>query len=181
MKSWRRFILAFSFFVGVLAFAGAVLWAIAGAGLYGSPVAGINNTDKMLLLLVLMCGPMAVLPSTIVEHRFSNWGGSSLATLSFVPILCVCLSAVQSLDTPAGSLSYATATVWLCVGAPNFALGSSLLLSNAEKSGVLLVVWLIELPLAVILTVYYAWYTDLWHLALRFLDRFLHWIAPFFV
>jgi hypothetical protein len=61
--------------LGILELAGAALWCIAGAGIYGSPLAGMDSRELIKVLLFLLVGSLSVLPAAILA-RYRPWWGS---------------------------------------------------------------------------------------------------------
>jgi hypothetical protein len=56
---------------GVVELAGAALWCVAGAGIYGSPLEGMSDDQLAKVWLFLAVGPLSVLPAalTMLWHR----------------------------------------------------------------------------------------------------------------
>ena len=54
--------------LGILELTGAVLWCIAGAGIYGSPLVGMSGGELMKVLAFLLAGPVSVLPAAMLAR-----------------------------------------------------------------------------------------------------------------
>lgn len=50
---------------GVFELAGAALWCVAGAGIYGSPLEGMSDAELAKAWLFLAVGPFSVLPAAL--------------------------------------------------------------------------------------------------------------------
>lgn len=61
--------------LGVLAFLGTALWCVGGAGMYGSPLAGISGKELVKVWAFLLVGPLSILPAAILAIHRPRWGG----------------------------------------------------------------------------------------------------------
>jgi hypothetical protein len=69
--------------VGLIGFVGSVYWAIAGAGMYGSPLTGRSEWITSVVLF-LLSGPMALFPLAILAIWQRRWAGWLLVLSSFI-------------------------------------------------------------------------------------------------
>jgi len=69
--------------LGLIGFVGSVFWAIAGAGIYGSPLQGPRSWITAVMLF-LLTGPMALLPLAILGIWHRRWAGRLLLLASLV-------------------------------------------------------------------------------------------------
>ena len=68
VRKGRQILLAVSTLIGVFALLGAGWFTVAGAGMFGSPFAG-DTYFNATLMLVLICGPLTILPSGFAIHN----------------------------------------------------------------------------------------------------------------
>jgi hypothetical protein len=61
--------------LGILELTGAVLWCIAGAGIYGSPLVGMDSRELIKVWAFLFAGSLSVLPAAILACYWPRWGG----------------------------------------------------------------------------------------------------------
>lgn len=66
--------------LGVLELLGAGLWCLAGAGIYGSPLAEMSEGDLLHVWAFLLVGPFAVLPFAVCALWRPAWGAVGLLT-----------------------------------------------------------------------------------------------------
>lgn len=59
---------------GIVEFLVAALWCLAGAGIYGSPLAIFRGQELMHVLAFLSAGPFSVLPAAILALWQPRWG-----------------------------------------------------------------------------------------------------------
>lgn len=79
-------LLDFATWLGVITFIGGLLWMFAGAGIYGSPLGGLSAPwDRpgakwaFWILLVVICGPLALLPCALLERGWPRAGAIAMA------------------------------------------------------------------------------------------------------
>src|SRR5581483_10649089 len=64
---------------GVVELVCAALWCVAGAGVYGSPLAGMDDAELTKVWLFLTVGPFSVLPAALVMFWRRRLGAAWLA------------------------------------------------------------------------------------------------------
>jgi hypothetical protein len=139
-KSWRPLVLVISLATGALTFVGSVLFLFIGAGMYGSPLAGDVWFNTTLFLIVLF-GPMAVLPCALVEKWWPTWGGVALCNLSIPVVFLLILNNMREW----GFATYDAATGTLCLAIPMFILGTLLWHSQTTHEKWAKIVWRTQL------------------------------------
>ena len=149
----RKPILVWALITGTLAVLGASLFAVAGAGIYGSPFAG-DSYFNATLLLVLLCGPAAVLPCTLFDMWKPGYGGIVLCGLSVIEVLVITLNNIREW----GFAVYDAALGSLCLAVPMFALGTLIFFSGKPHVPWLKWAWWIEVLLAASVTGYFLWH-----------------------
>jgi hypothetical protein len=70
--------------LGILELIGAALWCVAGAGIYGSPLAGMDREELLKVSAFLLAGPLSVLPAAILARNQPWWGGLWLVVGGFL-------------------------------------------------------------------------------------------------
>ncbi len=148
----RKQIFVVSLITGVLALLGTGLFVVAGAGIYGSPFAG-DSYFNTTLLLVLLCGPFAVLPCTLFDGQKPGYGGIVLCGLAVVEVAMITLNNVREW----GFAVHDAALGSLCLGFPMFVIGTLLITSSKPHASWLNWVWWIELLLAALAAGYFLW------------------------
>ncbi len=148
----RKPVLIFSVFFGSLALAGAVFFAVAGAGIYGSPFAG-DAYFNFTLLLVLLCGPVMILPCTILDSFRPGVGGFTLCGMAVVEIVVIALNNIQQW----GFAVHAAALGSLCLALPMFVIGTALFLSVNQQVSRLNWLWRLELLLVAAAAGVFSW------------------------
>lgn len=118
---YRRAILVASFGLGIISMLGAVLFLVAGAGMYGSPFMG-DVRSNVSLFAVVFFGPLAILPCSVIETRAPTFGAALLCAST----LGCTLAAILYSNGESGFLVYNVATVMLSLSFPIFLLGSLL-------------------------------------------------------
>ncbi|MBX3426406.1 MAG: hypothetical protein KF688_12060 [Pirellulales bacterium] len=68
---------------GVVEALGAGLWLLAGAGVYGSPLAGMDGPELARIGAFLLAGPLSALLAAIVVLRRPRWGAAWLVAGGF--------------------------------------------------------------------------------------------------
>ena len=148
----RRPILVCSLIIGTLAFLGSGLFAVAGAGILGSPFSG-GSYHQITLLLLLICGPVIVLPCTLFDLRKPGYGGFVLCSLALVEVGMISLHHVMEY----GFNIFNAAGASLFIALPMFVIGSLLLFSGKPHAAWLNRAWWIELFLAASVSVWFLW------------------------
>jgi hypothetical protein len=73
--------------ISIVTCAGGLLWLVGGAGIYGSPVAGAFERDRLdgylnhwqfWIFWVVVAGPIALLPGVLLERAFPRAGACTL-------------------------------------------------------------------------------------------------------
>lgn len=163
----RKPILITAAVLGLLALFGAALFAVAGAGIYGSPFDGdawYNGT----LLAVLLVGPVAILPCVVFDYLKPGRGGWLLCGLALVDVLAITLNN----QCEWGFAIHAAGLATLGLTLPMVLLGTLLFLSANPDSGSLLVwIWRIEMILAGIIGIYF-----LWQVGWDGISALVHWL-----
>ncbi len=130
-SKFRTYSLRVMLCIGGLTLIGSLLFAWIGAGMYGSPFSGESSSvESLLLLAILVLGPAAILPCTLIEKFFPERGGIALCLCSIL-ILPV-LFAYNVREWGIAYYDIATGVVYLAV--PNSLLGFWLLSTNADLS-----------------------------------------------
>jgi hypothetical protein len=75
VSAWPRRI---SLLIGGMLSAGAALWCLAGAGIYGSPLVGMRAEELILVFIFLLIGPFSALPAAIVGRQQPKLAGTWL-------------------------------------------------------------------------------------------------------
>ena len=149
----RRTILILAFVVGILAICGSALFAIAGAGIYGSPFAG-DNYFNVTLLIVLLIGPVAILPCTILDYLKPGCGGSILCGLSIIEVVSIVLNNIRQW----GFAIHDAALASFSLALPMFAIGTMLIFSSSSHRKELNWIWRVEVLFAVVVAAYFSWH-----------------------
>lgn len=152
MKS-RKVILTFSVIIGTIVLLGAGLFAVAGAGIYGSPFAG-DTYFNATLLLVLLLGPVAVLPCTLFDWWKPGYGGIILCTLAIFEVVVVVLNNLRE----RGFAVHDAALGSLCLAFPIFVIGTLLFFSGKTHVSCLEWAWRFEVLLAATVGAYFVWH-----------------------
>lgn len=115
--------------LGLIGFVGSVAWAIAGAGIYGSPLQGRREWVATVILF-LLTGPMALLPLAILGIWKRRWAGRLLLLASlasaFFAVLVMWPSLAEWSGGPSGIPAYAlrwSLALILPVSVPILAIG----------------------------------------------------------
>lgn len=86
----RTLLFGFAVSLGSLQFVGGILWALAGAGVYGSPLHGgapwVNR-----VLLFLATGPMSLLPASVLAIWWPRLAGAWLTVTAVVSAIAAIL------------------------------------------------------------------------------------------
>ena len=152
MVKWRRTIVGATFIIGVLAFVAACLFTVGGAGILGSPFTGEMRSD-VALFLILLLGPVAVLPCVTWDHFKPTWGGialCSLALIEVVPIVWYC-------QREWGFAIHSAALASLGLSLPMMIMGTLLVYSSNERRMAVGKVWQVEVLIATIIAAYFIW------------------------
>ena len=149
----RRTILILAFVVGILTICGSALFAIAGAGIYGSPFAGDTYFD-ITLLMVLLFGPVAILPCTILDYWKQGCGGAILCGLSIIEAVLIILNNIRQW----GFAIHDAALGSFLLALPMFAIGTLLIFSSSSHRRGLNWIWRVEVLFAVVVGAYFSWH-----------------------
>lgn len=149
----RTRVLWVSTIAGVLAAIAASLFAVAGAGIYGTPFAG-NRYFNAALFLVLLFGPFAILPCTLLAIWKARWGGIILCTSAIAETVSILL-----LNQREWGFAIHDAAIAFCVIAlPVFVLGSLLFRSDdSADSKWKMHLWRLELAVMAIVSMLLLW------------------------
>ena len=145
-NTFRRWVLFSSTVIGALALAATALFVIFIVGRFGSPTP--------LLLLFLLCGPVALLPCVLFDMWKPSLGGITLCSLSLVEAGFIALSNQR----PQGFAIHDAALGSLCLAFPMFVIGTLLFRSSKLDISWLNWVWLIEVFVAASATGYFLWH-----------------------
>ncbi|KAF0240678.1 MAG: hypothetical protein FD180_4813 [Planctomycetota bacterium] len=89
----RAALLGIGFALGGLGVAGVALWCVAGAGIYGSPLAEMSDREMFHVAIFMLAGPLLILPATFVARHQPLLGSLALlagaVTSAFWHILVV--------------------------------------------------------------------------------------------
>ncbi len=151
MKS-RKAILTFSVIIGTLALLAAGLFAVAGAGIYGSPFAG-DTYFNATILLVLLFGPVAVLPCTLFDWWKPGYGGIVLCGLAILEVVVIALNNLREW----GFAVHDAALGSLCLAFPMFVIGTLLFFSGKTHVSWLNWVWRFQVFFAATVAAYFVW------------------------
>lgn len=148
----RRVVTICSLFLGTTGFVIGGLFAVAGAGMYGSPFQGgsyFNNT----LMLILVFGPFAILPCAIFDIWKPGLGGLALCASSIIDVVVIILNNW----TEYGFSVYNSAGASTFVALPIFVVGSLLYYSSQSTRAWNIWIWRGLLALLVIAFLFFAW------------------------
>lgn len=148
----RRTSMIIGMVVGALALAGAVGFAIGGAGRYGTPFQG-DAFFNITLALVLLLGPCAILPCTMYEIRRPQWGGIMLCSLALIDVLMI----VANNQGAWGFAMHNAALAAFGITLPMFLIGSLLFFSTRPLRMGLHGLWYVELMAALMIAGYFTW------------------------
>ncbi len=152
MTRYRMTVLLFSAMVGVLALLAAILFTVAGAGIFGTPFQGdayFNTT----LLFVLLSGPCVVLPCVLFDWMKPTIGGLLLCTFSLIEVVAVALNNTREW----GFAMHDAALASLIIALPMFAIGTLLFYSHSSTSATLRRIWQTEAGVAMLVAGFFCW------------------------
>ncbi len=149
----RTLILTLALGSGVIAIVGAIWFAIAGAGFYGSPFSG-DFYFKATLMMVLLFGPLTVLPASIIDIFKPGRGGLLLCGLADIELAVIALNNLREW----GFAIHDAALGSVCIAFPMFLIGSLLFFSGQQRSGWTLRIWRVLLAIAISVAVFYCWH-----------------------
>lgn len=130
LGKFRQLCLILAFFAGILAVFGSALFAVAGAGMYGSPFAGDPYFNTTLLLVLI--GPVAILPCAILDYLKPGGGGIILSGLAILEIIPISLNNIYQW----GFAIHNAALAILFLALPMFSIGVLLVFSSKSfRSG----------------------------------------------
>lgn len=78
MTASSRYVWRACLIFGTVETLSAALWCVAGAGFYGSPLAGMSNRELIHVWAFLLSGPFSVLPAVLIARRKPRWGAAWL-------------------------------------------------------------------------------------------------------
>lgn len=105
--------------VGGLLTLGGALWCLGGAGIYGSPLVGMQREELTRVWAFLLAGPFSALPAALLTQWYPKVG----AAWFLLGGICSAGLAVTFLGTDAGMVPL------LMVSLPMFAVGAWLFLA----------------------------------------------------
>jgi len=149
----RRISLVLSLIIGLLALAVTIWFAIAGAGIFGSPLTAGDPYANRMLVLVLIFGPALILPCTFLELWRPNWGGVVLTTLALCELGMMILYNVRQW----GFAIHDAGLGAVCLALPMFILGSAMLFTSPIRHRMLITVWFCEFAAAATIGAYLTW------------------------
>ena len=138
--------------VGILALAASGLFAIGGAGMFGSPFQGTDR-ENLLLLLTLLLGPVAILPCALLDLARPGWGGLLLGILALADVAAI----VAFNQRMWGFAIHDAALGSLVLAAPAFLIGSLLFFTAPSRSRASLWIWLAAASIAVLVAGWFSW------------------------
>lgn len=150
VRKGRQILLAVSTLIGVFALLGAGWFTVAGAGMFGSPFAG-DTYFNATLMLVLICGPLTILPCTLLEMLKPRWGGMLLCSLSLAEAGVLVLNNCYQW----GFAIHNAALGSLCLAAPMFLLGFLFLGSTPSKDRWSPMIWWGETTVAAVVAAFF--------------------------
>jgi hypothetical protein len=106
--------------VGALLAFGGALWCLGGAGIYGSPLAGMQGEERTRVWAFLLTGPFSALPAGILTRWYPKVG----AVWFLLGGICSACLAVTFLGTDAGLVPL------LVVSVPMVAVGAWLFIAG---------------------------------------------------
>ena len=151
MMKFRSLVLIFAFLIGVVAAKIAVLFAIAGAGMFGTPFQG-DSFFNITLLLVWVFGPFAILPLTLFDTWKPGWGGLLLCGSAVVDVGMICLNNIYM----NGFSVYNAVTASASIALPVFAIGSLVYFSGRKESTWSIWIWGFMLALLILAAIFFA-------------------------
>jgi len=149
----RRICLVLSLIIGLLALAGTIWFAIAGAGIFGSPLTAGDPYANRMLVLVLIFGPALILPCTFLEIWRPNWGGFVLTILALCDLGMIFLYNVRQWGFAIHDAGLGAA----CLALPMFILGSAMLFTSPIRHRLLITVWFCEFAAGATIGAYLTW------------------------
>jgi hypothetical protein len=165
-----RWLVRFVIVLGTITFLGGVLWLVAGAGIFGSPVdgafkieatTGFPNYFQFWILWVVIAGPIALLPCALLERFFPRVGAAAM----IVAAIIVAEAGIRSGRNYWGYAGVDALIVVGCIAAPILLLAVSLLALGTRRirwQAVSIAIFLMIL-LAVGLRVRYMKEKDYWN------------------
>jgi hypothetical protein len=130
--SYRAFVW-FLLVLGILTGLGSVLWLVAGAGIYGSPISsnafrvddkGYTDYWSFWMLFVVMTGPFALFPAALLERFRPGHGAIAMIFASLV----VAEAGIQSSKAFWGFASDNAQVVIFCIALPMLLFATNLVL-----------------------------------------------------
>ena len=158
-NTFRRRVLVSSTVFGTLGLATTAFVMIFVVGRFGSPMRLLyspfeGDWDGSRSLLMLLCGPVAVLPCVLFDMWKPSLGGITLCSLSLAEVGFIVLYNQRQ-----WGFAVHDAALWsLCLAFPTFVIGTLLFFSGKPHVSWLNWVWWIALLLAVSATGYFLWH-----------------------
>jgi hypothetical protein len=123
--------------LGAITFIWGGLWLVGGAGIFGSPVAGVfdkpktlfANTFKFWILWTVVVGPMTLLPCALLERFFPRVG----AVAMIIAAIIVAESGIRCGCNDWGYCGVDALIVIGCITTPMLLLSVSLLALGAQR------------------------------------------------
>ncbi len=135
--AYRRLV-RFVIFLGTITFVSGCFWLWLGAGIYGSPVAGAFEVDKLTgysnyyqfwILWVAVAGPIALLPCALLERFLPPVGALAMIIAS----LFVAEAGIRASRMYWGFSTADAQIVIGCISIPMMLLAASLLMLRARR------------------------------------------------
>jgi hypothetical protein len=133
-----RWLLRIIIVLGTITFLGGGLWLAAGAGIYGSPVAGAFGIERTTgfpnywefwILWVVIAGPIALLPCALLERFFPRIGAAAM----IVAAIFVAEAGIRSGRNYWGYAGIDALIVIGCITTPILLMAVSLLALGASR------------------------------------------------
>jgi hypothetical protein len=118
--------------LGILELIGAVLWCVAGAGIYGSPLAGLDREELLKVSAFLLAGPLSVLPAVILARYHPMWGSLWLVVGGLISGYLILFSIPH--PNLRGGLHFEAVVPLLLVSLPMLILGIRQLVAPGTKT-----------------------------------------------
>ncbi len=122
--------------------------------MYGSPFAAEELFFNATLFFVLLLGPVAILPCTIVDYFRAGVGGLLMCTLAILDVIAIVLNNCAQW----GFAIHNAGLVTFCLALPMFAMGSLLFVSSGWSGAAWRRIWQGECFLATAMALFFSWY-----------------------
>lgn len=131
----QRKLVALTRGLGFLTLILTMIWCLAGAGIYGSPLDSFHGGDFVLLILLLLISPLSILPAGMVGAKRPRLAGVLLLASSLLTFLLmlgrVLYEGMSALLEATSSLAAPGLIALLC--GPQFLLGAAFLWEDLVK------------------------------------------------